>query len=128
MVSDANREREAALTVPGRVNLVAYEWNGIDDWRSVIVSGGLSPTPNGHHELGDQTKYHPQFPCLLSRCAPATLPGDKLLVGSVEVEWRTQHQYTPEPLATYGVRDHGICQCHAVSLTRRTVWGTYWCR
>lgn len=46
LVSDADSKKEAALTESSRVNLVAYEWNDIDDWRSVIISGELAPIPD----------------------------------------------------------------------------------
>jgi nitroimidazol reductase NimA-like FMN-containing flavoprotein (pyridoxamine 5'-phosphate oxidase superfamily) len=42
-VSDEESKKEAALERSSAVNLVAYEWNTVDDWRSVIISGEFTP-------------------------------------------------------------------------------------
>lgn len=34
------------VDAPAEVSLVSYEWNGPDDWWSVIVTGDLTPVPD----------------------------------------------------------------------------------
>jgi nitroimidazol reductase NimA-like FMN-containing flavoprotein (pyridoxamine 5'-phosphate oxidase superfamily) len=36
-------KKASYLAGPTRVTLVSYEWDGVDEWRSVIVDGELSP-------------------------------------------------------------------------------------
>jgi nitroimidazol reductase NimA-like FMN-containing flavoprotein (pyridoxamine 5'-phosphate oxidase superfamily) len=53
LLSDGDSKKDAALTESDRVNLVAYEWNDVDDWRSVIITGELSSIPEDSIEAVD---------------------------------------------------------------------------
>ncbi|WP_435065373.1 pyridoxamine 5'-phosphate oxidase family protein [Halobaculum sp. EA56] len=66
LVSDADSKKEAALTESNRVNLVAYEWNDIDDWRSVIITGELSPIPDDSIEAVDAASIFAEYASVTS--------------------------------------------------------------
>lgn len=66
LVSDADSKKEAALTESDRVNLVAYEWNDIDDWRSVIITGELSPIPDDSIEAVDAASIFAEYASVAS--------------------------------------------------------------
>jgi nitroimidazol reductase NimA-like FMN-containing flavoprotein (pyridoxamine 5'-phosphate oxidase superfamily) len=43
-VEDSKKQRY--LDESSTVHLAAYEWNSVDDWRSVLIDGHLSPIPS----------------------------------------------------------------------------------
>jgi len=43
LVFHEGSEKRARLDESSLVSLVSYEWNGPDDWRSVVITGTLAP-------------------------------------------------------------------------------------
>lgn len=43
LLSGSDSKKQAALAETDAVNLVAYEWNDVDSWRSVVITGQLLP-------------------------------------------------------------------------------------
>ncbi|MFD1597446.1 pyridoxamine 5'-phosphate oxidase family protein [Halobellus rarus] len=43
LVFHEGSEKRARLDDSSHVSLVSYEWNGPDDWRSVVITGTLAP-------------------------------------------------------------------------------------
>jgi len=43
------------------VSLVAYEWESVDEWRSVVVDGELSPIPDDSPEAVDAAAVFAEF-------------------------------------------------------------------
>lgn len=66
LVSDPDSRKEEALEHSDTVNLVAYEWTGVDDWRSVIISGRLSPVPEGSAEAVDAASIFAEYASVTS--------------------------------------------------------------
>jgi nitroimidazol reductase NimA-like FMN-containing flavoprotein (pyridoxamine 5'-phosphate oxidase superfamily) len=50
---DEGSRKGAALAASERVSLAVYEYNGVDDWRSVVVERRLAPIPEGSHDAVD---------------------------------------------------------------------------
>lgn len=53
LFSAVGSRKQASLAESDAVNLVTYEWNHIDDWRSVVVDGTLLPIEDGTEEAAD---------------------------------------------------------------------------
>jgi nitroimidazol reductase NimA-like FMN-containing flavoprotein (pyridoxamine 5'-phosphate oxidase superfamily) len=66
LVSDADSKKEAALEQTNAVNLVAYEWNDVDDWRSVIITGRLSPILDDSPEAIDAAGVFAEYASVAS--------------------------------------------------------------
>lgn len=66
LVSDADSKKEAALAHSSTVNLVAYEWNDIDDWRSVIITGQLHPIPEDSPDAIDAAGIFAEYASVAS--------------------------------------------------------------
>jgi len=66
LVSDADSKKDAALMESTRVNLVAYEWNDVDDWRSVIITGELSPIPDDSIDAVDAAGIFAEYASVAS--------------------------------------------------------------
>jgi len=47
LLSSPESQKRERLQESDRVSLTAYEWNAVDDWRSVIVRGRLVPIETG---------------------------------------------------------------------------------
>ena len=46
LVSGSESRKQAALGESDKVNLVTYEWNSVDSWRSVVIDGTLEIIEN----------------------------------------------------------------------------------
>ncbi|GAB6860869.1 pyridoxamine 5'-phosphate oxidase family protein [Haloplanus litoreus] len=54
-------KKGAYLDESAAVTLVAYEWESVDEWRSVIVDGELSPIPDDSPEAVDAAAVFAEF-------------------------------------------------------------------
>ncbi|RQG97588.1 pyridoxamine 5'-phosphate oxidase family protein [Natrarchaeobius oligotrophus] len=54
-ISHDDSRKQAYLERSNRVSLSVYEWNGIDDWRSVVLHGSLSELPEDEHHAAAVT-------------------------------------------------------------------------
>jgi nitroimidazol reductase NimA-like FMN-containing flavoprotein (pyridoxamine 5'-phosphate oxidase superfamily) len=54
-------KKAAYLDDSSAVNLVAYEWEGVDEWRSVVVDGELSAIPDDSPEAVDAAAVFADF-------------------------------------------------------------------
>lgn len=50
LFSGSESKKRSSLAATDAVSLVAYEWAGVDDWRSVVVDGQLGVTDPGMPE------------------------------------------------------------------------------
>lgn len=51
LLSGSDSKKRAALAETDAVNLVAYEWNDVDNWRSVVITGQLLPIESDTPEV-----------------------------------------------------------------------------
>jgi nitroimidazol reductase NimA-like FMN-containing flavoprotein (pyridoxamine 5'-phosphate oxidase superfamily) len=56
LFSAPGSRKQTSLSGTDAVNLVTYEWNHIDDWRSVVVDGHLRPIEEGTEEATEASE------------------------------------------------------------------------
>lgn len=61
LVSAPNSRKQAYLDESDAVNLVAYEWNSVDDWRSVVIDGHLTMIEDGSSAALEAAKVFAEY-------------------------------------------------------------------
>lgn len=56
LFSAPGSRKQASLSETDAVSLVAYEWNHVDDWRSVVIVGRLRPIENGSEAAAEASE------------------------------------------------------------------------
>ncbi len=81
LVFSADSKKRAALDASVAVSLTTYEWNDVDDWRSVILNGSLVSIPNDTPDAVDAAEIFAECASLVS-LSVFNEPTDEL-----DVEW-----------------------------------------
>ena len=61
LVMGKDSQKKARLDESDSVNLVVYEWQDVDDWRSVIVTGRLTPVEDVTSEITEAVEVFSKF-------------------------------------------------------------------
>ena len=61
LVFHEGSEKQARLDESPHVSLVSYEWKGPDDWRSVVITGKLSPVEDTDSAVLDASEVFAEY-------------------------------------------------------------------